>query len=166
RSSRRTEPRRPATRPRSRRGSCGGSSPPRRDRTAGAWTSSPAPARSAPSARSWVAATSSSTPTPWRSRSPEPAFVSAPRSSDLPLTLTRERCDLQYVVVVDPALQGFLIGLAPTLVSAGFAVRLARLKNNLEAELHERIARVDRQLNAEELLTRYREPLAGAAFDL
>jgi hypothetical protein len=92
--------------------------------------------------------------------------VSVPQSSELPVTLTRERSDLQYVVVVDPALQGFLIGLAPTLVSAGFAVRLARLKNNLEAELHERIARVDRQLNAEELLTRYREPLAGAAFDL
>jgi len=51
-------------------------------------------------------------------------------------------------------------------VSAGIAVRLARQKNNLEVELHERVARVDRQLNAEELLTRYREPLAAAAFDL
>ncbi len=63
-------------------------------------------------------------------------------------------------------LLGVLIGLAPTVASAGIAVRLARQKNNLEAELHERIARVDRQLNAEELLTRYREPLAAAAFDL
>ena len=74
---------------------------------------------------------------------------------------------------VDPALQGFLIGLIPTVASVGVALRqtraakqLATLNNDLQGELHERKARVDRQLNAEELLTRYREPLAAAAFDL
>ena len=42
-----TAARRPAIRPRSPRACCGGSSPPRRDRAAGAWIRSPARARSA-----------------------------------------------------------------------------------------------------------------------
>jgi hypothetical protein len=74
---------------------------------------------------------------------------------------------------MDPALQGFLIGLIPTVASVGVALRqtraakqLAVVNNDLQAELHERKARVDRALNAEDLLTRYREPLAAAAFDL
>jgi hypothetical protein len=63
--------------------------------------------------------------------------------------------------------------MVPTVASVGVALRqtraakqLATLNNDLQTELHERKARVDRQLNAEDLLTRYREPLAGAAFDL
>lgn len=67
---------------------------------------------------------------------------------------------------MDSVLQGFLIGLVPAAASALFAARLAQQKNRLEAELHERIARVDRQLNAEEVLARNSEPLAAAAFDL
>jgi hypothetical protein len=44
--------------------------------------------------------------------------------------------------------------------------RLARLNHDLDAEVHRRTAIVDRDLRAEEILTRYREPLAAAAFDL
>jgi hypothetical protein len=44
--------------------------------------------------------------------------------------------------------------------------RLARLNHDLDAEVHRRTALIDRDLRAEEVLTRYREPLAAAAFDL
>jgi hypothetical protein len=43
---------------------------------------------------------------------------------------------------------------------------LARLGSDLEAERHERAAQFDRGLRAEDVLARYREPLAAAAFDL
>jgi len=43
---------------------------------------------------------------------------------------------------------------------------LARLGSDLEAERHERAAQFDRGLRAEDVLARYREPLAVAAFDL
>jgi hypothetical protein len=43
---------------------------------------------------------------------------------------------------------------------------LARLNSDLETERHERIALLDRDLRAEDVLARYREPLAAAAFDL
>jgi hypothetical protein len=49
-----TDGRRPATRPRSPRGCCGGSSPPPRARAAGAWTRSPDQARSVLSAGRWA----------------------------------------------------------------------------------------------------------------
>jgi hypothetical protein len=45
-------------------------------------------------------------------------------------------------------------------------VRLARLDHELDVELHRREALIDRGLVAEDVLTRYREPLAAAAFDL
>jgi hypothetical protein len=74
---------------------------------------------------------------------------------------------------VDPKLVGFVIGLIPTLASVGVAVRqtrearkLATLNSDLQAELHERVARIDRQLNAEDLVARYSQPLAAAAMDL
>lgn len=44
--------------------------------------------------------------------------------------------------------------------------RLARLKSDLDTEVHRRTAMIDRDLRAEEVLKRYREPLAAAAFDL
>ncbi len=43
---------------------------------------------------------------------------------------------------------------------------MARLNSHLETKRHERIALKNRELNAEDVLTRYREPLAAAAFDL
>jgi hypothetical protein len=43
---------------------------------------------------------------------------------------------------------------------------LARLTSDLEAERHERVALLDRDLRAEDVLARYREPLAAGAFDL
>jgi hypothetical protein len=43
---------------------------------------------------------------------------------------------------------------------------LARLNAKLEAELEERKASAQRERDAEEVLKRYREPLAAAAFDL
>jgi hypothetical protein len=44
--------------------------------------------------------------------------------------------------------------------------RLTRLNHELDAEVHRRMALIDRELGAEDVLTRYREPLAAAAFDL
>ncbi len=68
---------------------------------------------------------------------------------------------------------GFAGGLIAALVSAVVAFRqsrmdqdLARLNSDLEAEVHRRTALFDRELHAEEVLARYREPLAAAAFDL
>jgi hypothetical protein len=68
---------------------------------------------------------------------------------------------------------GFAGGVLATLVSAFVAwrqsrldERLARLNHELEMEQNRRAALFDRELRAEEVLTRYREPLAAAAFDL
>jgi hypothetical protein len=68
---------------------------------------------------------------------------------------------------------GFAGGVIAAVVSALVAVRqsrmaerLARLNSELEAEVHRRTALIDRELDAESVLTRYREPLAAAAFDL
>jgi hypothetical protein len=68
---------------------------------------------------------------------------------------------------------GFAGGVIATVVSALVALRqsrlaerLARLNHELEAEVHRRAALFDRALHAEEVLTRYRQPLAAAAFDL
>jgi hypothetical protein len=44
--------------------------------------------------------------------------------------------------------------------------RLSRLNHDLDAELHRREAVIDQEMNAEDVLARYREPLAAAAFDL
>jgi hypothetical protein len=67
----------------------------------------------------------------------------------------------------------FAGGLLAAVISALIAMRqsrlaerLARLNSDLEAQLHSRTAIIDRDLRAEEVLTRYREPLAAAAFDL
>jgi hypothetical protein len=49
---------------------------------------------------------------------------------------------------------------------ARMAERLAQLNSDLETEVHRRTAMIDRGLAAEDVLTRYREPLAAAAFDL
>jgi hypothetical protein len=46
------------------------------------------------------------------------------------------------------------------------AERLARLQSDLQTEQHKREAMIDRGLVAEDVLKRYREPLAAAAFDL
>jgi len=68
---------------------------------------------------------------------------------------------------------GFAGGVIAALLSAFVAIRqsrmaerLARLNSDLEAEVHRRTALIDRELDAEKVLTRYREPLAAAAFDL
>lgn len=68
---------------------------------------------------------------------------------------------------------GFAGGILAALLSAAVAIRqsqmderLARLRAQLEDEVHRRQALFDRQLLAEDVLTRYREPLAAAAFDL
>jgi hypothetical protein len=64
-------------------------------------------------------------------------------------------------------------GIIATAVSALVAVRqsrtderLARLNHDLDAEVNRRTALFERDLRADEVLTRYREPLAAAAFDL
>lgn len=49
---------------------------------------------------------------------------------------------------------------------AKMSERLARLNHELDVEVQRRITLLDRDLRAEEVLTRYREPLAAAAFDL
>ncbi len=68
---------------------------------------------------------------------------------------------------------GFAGGVIATIVSAFVAIRqsrlaeeLARLNSDLEAEVHRRTALFERDLQAEAVLTRYRQPLAAAAFDL
>jgi hypothetical protein len=69
------------------------------------------------------------------------------------------------------------IGLAgaifAALLSAGVAMRqgetnarLTVLGRELETEVHRRTALIDREFAAEDVVTRYREPLASAAFDL
>jgi hypothetical protein len=47
-----------------------------------------------------------------------------------------------------------------------FALQLEQVKTDLATELHRREAEIDRDLRAEDVLARYREPLAAAAFDL
>jgi hypothetical protein len=68
---------------------------------------------------------------------------------------------------------GFAGGVLAALVSALVALqqsrmseRLTRLSHELDVEVNRRAALFDRNLRAEEVLTRYREPLAAAAFDL
>lgn len=68
---------------------------------------------------------------------------------------------------------GFAGGLVAAVISAVVAVRqsrmderLARLNHDLDVEIHRRTAMIDRELLAEDVLARYREPLAAAAFDL
>jgi len=85
---------------------------------------------------------------------------------------------------VDSVWIGFVGGLVPTVLTALVALRqtreakrlatlnsdlqanMERLKSELATEQHERIALKDRELNAEDVLTHFREPLAAAAFDL
>jgi hypothetical protein len=68
---------------------------------------------------------------------------------------------------------GFAGGVIAALISATVAVRqarmmegLTRLESDLETERHRQAAAFDQSLAAEGVLTRYREPLAAAAFDL
>jgi hypothetical protein len=51
-------------------------------------------------------------------------------------------------------------------LKSDLATRFEKVKNDLAAELHRREAVIDRDLRAEDVLARYREPLAAAAFDL
>ena len=74
---------------------------------------------------------------------------------------------------MDAAWIGLAGGVIGTLTSAVVAVRqsraserLALLNSELERERDERRAHLDRDLRAEDVLSRYREPLAAAAFDL
>ena len=57
---------------------------------------------------------------------------------------------------------GFAGGVFAAILSAIVAVRQSRV----EAEVQERMLRLERDLRAEDVLTKYREPLAAAAFDL
>lgn len=68
---------------------------------------------------------------------------------------------------------GFAGAIVAALVSAYVAIRqsrmderLVRLTHELDAEQQRTAALFDRELRAEEVLTRYRQPLAAAAFDL
>jgi len=68
---------------------------------------------------------------------------------------------------------GFAGGVTAALVSAFVAFRqtrmaeqMTKLKSALDAEVHRADALFDRDLQAEQVLTRYRQPLAAAAFDL
>ncbi|MGH2942711.1 MAG: hypothetical protein ACRDLN_08065 [Solirubrobacteraceae bacterium] len=63
---------------------------------------------------------------------------------------------------VAPAWIGFAGGIVAAIVSAVVAIRQSRL----QAEVQERTALMEREQRAEEVLKRYREPLAAAAFDL
>ena len=58
------------------------------------------------------------------------------------------------------------IGIAAGLAAAGLSAWVAIRQKRIEAEVQERMLRLERDLRAEEVLTRYREPLARAAFDL
>src|SRR5215218_3638040 len=57
---------------------------------------------------------------------------------------------------------GFAGGVIAAVVSAIVAVRQSRVEADVQAGL----LRLERDLDAEEVLKRYREPLAAAAFDL
>jgi hypothetical protein len=77
------------------------------------------------------------------------------------------------IATAAPGWIGFASGLIATAVGVVLAIRqsrtderLARLRGDLEAETHRRTAMIDRDLAAHDVLTRYREPLAAAAFDL
>ena len=79
---------------------------------------------------------------------------------------------------------GFASGMIAAAVSVFIAIRQSRaderlerlksdlgteletVRSDLAAELHRREALIDRDLRAEDVLARYREPLAAAAFDL
>lgn len=68
---------------------------------------------------------------------------------------------------------GVAAGILATVVSAAVALRqarmakgLAHLNADLQTEVQKRAALFERGLNAEAVLTQYREPLAAAAFDL
>ena len=74
---------------------------------------------------------------------------------------------------MDAAWIGLAGGVIATLVSALVALRqqrqnaeLAKLTGDLQAEVDARKLLLERELHAEEILKRYREPLAAAAFDL
>jgi hypothetical protein len=74
---------------------------------------------------------------------------------------------------VDAAAIGFAGSIVATVVSAAVAIRqqrqsadLAKLTSDLQAEVDARKLLFERELQAEEVLKRYREPLAAAAFDL
>ncbi len=71
------------------------------------------------------------------------------------------------------SLIGLAGGIGAALLSAFVALRqsrmaerLTRLNHELDAEVQRRSALLERDLRAQEVLTRYREPLAAAAFDL
>ena len=81
------------------------------------------------------------------------------------------------VIAAAEAWIGFAGGVVAALVSGVVAFRqsrqdarvqadMARLNSELQAEVQARGAMMERDLRAEEVLTRYREPLAAAAFDL
>ena len=59
-----------------------------------------------------------------------------------------------------------LVSAVVALRQSQMAERLARVSHDLDVEKDRRAALLDRDLRAEEVLTRYREPLAAAAFDL
>jgi hypothetical protein len=68
---------------------------------------------------------------------------------------------------------GFAGGVIAAIVSAIVAIRqsrmderLTRVKHELDVELGRQAALLERDLRAEDVLKRYREPLAAAAFDL
>jgi hypothetical protein len=74
---------------------------------------------------------------------------------------------------VEAAWIGFAGGVVAALVSVFVALRqsqmserLTRLDHKLDAEVHRQAVLLDRDLQAEQVLARYREPLAAAAFDL
>ncbi len=64
------------------------------------------------------------------------------------------------------ALVAAVLGVVTTLRQSKTDARLAQLHSDLETEVHRRTAMIDRQLAAEDVLTKYRDPLAAAAFDL
>jgi hypothetical protein len=59
-----------------------------------------------------------------------------------------------------------VVGIVNALRQRRVEERLTRLKSDLDTEVHRRRAEIDRELVAEDVLKRYREPLAAAAFDL
>ncbi len=64
------------------------------------------------------------------------------------------------------ALVAAVLGVITTLRQSKTDARLAQLHSDLETEVHRRTAMIDRELAAEDVLTKYRDPLAAAAFDL
>jgi hypothetical protein len=73
---------------------------------------------------------------------------------------------ITFAAAVTAALIAAIVSVIVAIRQAREHEELERVRRDLDAELHRREAVIDRELAAEDVLARYREPLAVAAFDL